>query len=131
MKITKKNDREFRTVYMVDGKIAMHLYTPGQDINKKNTDYLCYIHDRMLPGVNAAKLTVKVTDNPNKKKRGDKEKFGKMFRCATVKEAYTAINAIAKALPQKEEKKPAPKKNTVNARLVEVKDGKPVEKTPA
>lgn len=102
MKITKKNDRDFRTVYMCDGKIAMHLYAPEKDINKKHKDYLCYLHDRVVPGIANAKLTVTIEDNPNKAKRGDKEKFGKMFRVDKVTDAYTALTEICKCLPKKE-----------------------------
>ena len=99
-----KTERKYQTVYYIDGKTAMHVYAPKQSCNKGD-DYLCYLHDTVVPAVAKATLKVTITDNPNKETRGDKEKFGKMCRVAKVKDAFDALNAIAKVLPPKEEKK--------------------------
>ena len=113
MKITKA-ERKYQTVYYIDGKTAMHVYAPKQSCNK-GEDYLCYLHDTVVPAIAKATLKVTITDNPNKETRGDKEKFGKMFRVAKVKDAFDTLNAIAKMLPKSEvktvTKAPATKKS--------------------
>ena len=126
MKITKA-ERKYQTVYYIDGKTAMHVYAPKQSCNK-GEDYLCYLHDTIVPAVAKATLKVTVIDNPNKETRGDKEKFGKMFRVAKVKDAFDALNAIVKVLPKSEEKKEiAPKKSKKKPEIVFIKK----EETPA
>ena len=127
--ITKKNDRDIRTIYSIDGKQALHVYEPKKDINKNGEDFLCYLHDRVVPALASIKTDIAIEDNPRKLRLPEKEKFGKMFRVASKKDAYALLTAICKALPEPE-KKPetkasAPKKSKKKPELVfkQIKNG--------
>lgn len=134
MKITKKETNSDKTIYLLDDKVAMHIYAPN---NKTRKDYVCYLHDRVVPGVAKAKVEVEIVENPHKKTSAS-EKFGMMFRCAKPADAYKALAAICKELPAPE-KKPetkasAPKGSKKKPTLVfkQIKNGdEKKEETPA
>lgn len=125
MKITKKETNSDKTIYLLDDKVAMHIYAPN---NKSRKDYICYLHDRVVPGVAKAKVDVEIVENPHKKTSAS-EKFGMMFRCAKPADAYKALTAICKELPEPEKKPeaktPAPKKSKKKPELVfkQIKSG--------
>ena len=98
MKINKKETNTDKTIYLLDDKVAMHIYAPN---NKTRKDYLCYLHDRVIPGVAKAKVEVKIVENPHKK-TSKSEKFGMMFHCAKPADAYKALTEICKCLPKTE-----------------------------
>lgn len=136
MKPTRMNDREFRTVYSLNGRTVAHCYDPKKDINKEHEDYLCYLHDRIVPYIENADVSVTFEDNPHKK-TNKKEKFGKMFRCPKKADATAVIEALCKLVPaetpkvKKETGKTStPKKNKKNSGKVFV-NVTPKKETPA
>jgi hypothetical protein len=98
MKIIKKETNTDKTIYLLDDKVAMHIYAPN---NKTRKDYICYLHDRVVPGVAKAKVEVEIVENPHKKTSAS-EKFGMMFRCSKPADAYKALTEICKCLPKTE-----------------------------
>lgn len=98
MKIIKKETNTDKTIYLLDDKVAMHIYAPN---NKNRKDYICYLHDRVVPGVAKAKVEVKIVENPHKKTSAS-EKFGMMFSCSKPADAYKALTEICKCLPKTE-----------------------------